>query len=130
MTNRLTSLERGIIVAVAFSGILINAYYASDNLLTLLDSTVSLQAQLALATTAAFETGWVLLLFWFLFDQAQRRGVLLLSILPILLASSAYSLLYGEEKSVLIINMGISLSYCGLYIYAYRLSGYLHIQRL
>lgn len=108
---------------VALSGILLNTGYAIDNLHRLLEPSTTLSSRQALAAAASFEVGWVLLLLWFLFDPGRRRGVLLLSTAPILLASSAYSLLNGTAGSEVVANLAVALGYCGCYLYAYYLAG-------
>ncbi|MET0066861.1 MAG: hypothetical protein ABW076_11015 [Candidatus Thiodiazotropha sp.] len=114
--------KKVFIYSVALSGILINTGYAIGSLSALFEPGVILFCRQTLAVLASFEVGWVLLLLWFLFDPGRRRGVLLLSTVPILLASGAHSLLRGAGGSELVTNLAMVLGYCGCFLYAHHLA--------
>ena len=112
---------KGVVYAVATSGVAINAAYAASNLREMLDPFAVLPVRQALAAAAAFEAAWALLLLWFLFDPCRRRGVLLLSVPPILLASSGHCLLEGGGAHAIVTSLAVSVVYAALYVFAHGL---------
>jgi len=117
------ALRKTFIIAVAFSGAVLNAAYSIDLLKALFDPQYSGAVREILISAFVLETGWIPLMVWVIFRPLERRHVLLFPIVPILLGNMLHSVnqlnLQSEHPGTIVLNTVFGLLYSGLYVAAF-----------
>ena len=114
------------VTGVALSGMLLNGLYGIQLTRTLADPTISAGMRDVAISAIALEFSWAVLLGWAALRPIERRDVILVTVLPILLGNVLHTAfqLAGHEASPVAaaINIAVGLVYAGLYVAAYLMA--------
>jgi hypothetical protein len=116
-------LRKSLLIAVALSGAFINSFYTIDIVETFYSSQYDNVITEIMISAAVLEIGWIILLVWVILKPFERRHILLITIVPILLGNILHGAnqLGTHSKSLLAIalNTIFGISYSGLHILAF-----------
>jgi hypothetical protein len=116
-------LRKLLIIAVALSGAVINLVYAIDILRSIMSVRYDNPTTEMMISAAVMEIGWIALLVWMTLKPFERRHILLVTIVPILLGNILHGLNQVWTHSVSLqafaLNTVFGISYSGLYILAF-----------
>jgi ABC-type enterochelin transport system permease subunit len=116
-------IRKSIIIAVALSGAVLNAVYSIDLLRAFFDPHLNNAIREILISAVVLEIGWVTLLVWVVIKPLERRHILLVTIVPILLGNILHSVnqfgTYNGNASAILLNTSFGLLYSGLYVVAF-----------
>lgn len=125
-----TRVRKSIVIVVALSGALLDGAYAIGSLLTFFDPQSTFAAREILVPAISLDLGWAALLLWTALKPFERRAILLIAVLPLLLANlltGANQVIAGRGNARLVaINTLIGLAYASLYLVAYRIGNPAH----
>jgi predicted MFS family arabinose efflux permease len=126
MTMNKNLIKKIIIIVVALSGVIINTLYGIGLLKDLFPAHYNNEINGFLISGIALNFGWAALLGWMIFKPFERRHILLLTIIPMLLANilqSANNYINLHTSVVIIaLNIGVGFLYSALWIGAYFLA--------
>lgn len=118
------SARKVFIIAVALSGVMINIVYGIGLLGAFFDPRHTSAMREILISAIVLEFGWTALLLWMVVKPFERRHILLLTIIPILLGNIFHSVNHLMDSqgsaSAIALNMTIGLIYSGFYVVAFR----------
>ena len=80
-------IRKSIIIAVAFSGAVINAVYCIDLSRAFFDPHLNNAIREIVISAVVLEIGWITFLVWLIIKPFERRHILLFTIVPILLGN-------------------------------------------
>lgn len=116
-------LRKTLIIAVALSGAFINSIYAIEIVGSIISSQYSHAITEMMISAAVLEIGWIVLLIWMVRNPFERRHILLITIVPILLGNILHGLnqfgIDGENLMAITLNTSYGIAYSGLYILAF-----------
>lgn len=112
-----------LIIAVALSGAVINAFYSVDIVRSIFSSQYNSAIKEIMISAAVLGIGWITLLVWVVFKPIERRHILLFTIVPILLGNILHGVnqfgTLSENLIAIAINTIFGILYSGLYIAAF-----------
>ena len=118
-------IKKIIIIAVALSGVIINAAYGISLLREFFAPQYDNAVREILISGITLEFGWAALLGWVVLKPFERRHILLFTIIPILLGNILHSanqfINLHRSVGVVALNVGIGLLFSALYVGAYLL---------
>jgi predicted MFS family arabinose efflux permease len=121
MTNY--RFRKSLLVAIALSGAVINAFYAIGIVESIFSSQYNSDIKEIMISAAALEIGWITLLVWVILNPFERRHILLFTIVPILLGNILHGVnqlgTHSENLMAIALNTIFGLFYSGLYIVAF-----------
>ena len=115
----MNSVRKLGVIAVAFSGVVINAVYSVDLLGAYFDPHYTEAVKEIVISAVVLEIGWLGLLVWVMVNPFERRHVLLFTMVPILLGNFLHSLDHFQANngnlSEIFLNTLFGVLYAGLY---------------
>lgn len=118
-------IRKIIIIAVATSGVILNAVYGIGLLNAFFAPSCDNATREILISAIALEFGWAALLGWVIFNPCTRRHILLFTIIPILFSNILHSvnqfINFHKSIDMIVLNISIGLVYSALYVTAYFL---------
>lgn len=118
-------IKKIIIVAIAFSALVINVVYGINLLSAFFTFQCDNATREIIISGIALEFGWVVLLGWMIFKPIERRYILLFTVIPIILGNIFHSanqfLNLHKDPFMIALNIGIGILYAALYVLAYFL---------
>jgi len=121
MTNY--RFRKSLLIAIALSGAVINAFYAIDIVESIFSSQYNDAMKEIMISAAALEIGWITLLVCVILNPFERRHILLFTIVPILLGNILHVAnqlgTHSENLMATVLNTIFGLFYSGLYIVAF-----------
>lgn len=118
-----TRIRKAAIIAVALSGIAINAFYSVGLLMAFFDPNHNNSLKEIVISAVALEVGWIGLLISVIFKPFERRHILLITIMPILLGNILHSVnqfgILSGNTSEIVLNTVFGFLYAGLYAMAF-----------
>jgi hypothetical protein len=117
------SIREFTIIAVALSGVVINAAYSVDLFRAFFNPHYNNATREIIISAVVFEIGWISLFVWVILKPLERRYILLFSILPILLGNILHGVnqfwSHSGNTSGFAINTIFGLLYSGLFFVAF-----------
>jgi hypothetical protein len=115
--------RKSLLIAVALSGVVINSFYAIDIVGSIFSSQYDNAITEIMISAAVLEIGWITLLVWVILKPFERRHILLITIVPILLGNILHGVnqigTHSESLIAIALNTIFGISYSGLYILAF-----------
>ena len=114
-----------MIIAIALSGVAINAVYSIDLIKVFFDPNYNNAIREIVISAIVLEIGWIGLLISVVSKPFERGHILLLTIVPILLGNILHGVnqfeIHNGNASAIALNTVFGLLYAGLYVMAFRL---------
>lgn len=116
-------IRKSVIIGVALSGVLTNAVYSVDLFRAFFDPYYNNAIREIIISAVVLEIGWIALLVWVIIKPFERRHILLITIVPILLGNILHSVsqfgTHSGNSSAILISTAFGLFYSGLYVVAF-----------
>ncbi len=118
-------IRKLIIITVALSGVAINAVYSVDLINAFFNPNYNNAIREIVISAIVLEIGWIGLLISVISKPFERRHILLLTIVPILLGNILHGVnqfeIHNGNPNAIALNTVFGLLYAGLYCMAFRL---------
>ena len=112
-----------LIITVALSGAIINAFYTVDIVGSIFSSQYNSAIKEIMISAAVLGIGWITLLLWVVLNPFERRHILLFTIVPILSGNILHGVnqfgTHSENLMAIALNTFFGILYSGLYIVAF-----------
>lgn len=97
----------------------INIYYTIDLINSFFQKSLSLDNKDYIISAIALEVSWILLMVWFMLNPIQRKDILILTIVPMIIANILNN--YNLELFDFLLNLSLLSLFISLYLLGYYL---------
>ena len=115
-------IRKGIILTVTFIGVVINCVYGIE-LLKEFFAQQNNEIREVLISAIALEFGWATMLIWVVFKPFERRHILLITSIPMLLGNILHSInqaiYFNADAGAIAVNIIAGLVIAQLFVFAY-----------
>jgi len=108
------------LILIGVSGFIINSVYAYDTSVFLFSEHTAELTKEIYISAFAMQVSWAILFFWYLFSPYKRRIVLLISLVPMIIANTLFSLTLRIEQ--MLSNTLVLMVFIAVHISGYLLA--------
>jgi|GEM_PF-5382486 hypothetical protein len=113
----MTKFKKCHVYFTGICGLLINLVYALIFFVEIISGGFALPEKQVLISALSLEISWVFIFIWFIKNPGKRRGILLISLIPMIIANILNTML--SESLPALLNIFVLLIFCLVFTAGY-----------